>query len=280
MNSDNDMVLQLYPQPAAEHPLRGLYLAHDLRGQGDGDRPFVYTDYVSSLDGRIAVPRQDGTGSTVPAAIQNERDWRLFQELAVQADVIITSGRYLRDYDDGKAQEILQVYDDPRFADLGSWREERGLPAQPDLAVVSGSLNFPIPQFLVESDRRVIVFTHGRADKERIERLRAQTGTVIIAGEEDVHGRQMIDSLAELGYRTVFMGTGPKVNHILVSDDQLDRLYLTMANRLLGGMPSTTLVEGELLDPAVEMKMKHLYYDPYGLDGLGQLFIAYDRQAG
>ena len=36
--------------------------------------------------------------------------------------LVITTGRYLRDYAAGKAQEILRVYDDPRFADLKAWR--------------------------------------------------------------------------------------------------------------------------------------------------------------
>lgn len=270
-------VLQLFPQPAAEHALEGLYLAHDVRRHAAAERAYVYTDYVTSLDGRIAIPREDGPGSTVPAAIQNDRDWRLFQELAVQADIIITSGRYLRDYAEGKAQEILRVYDQPEFADLGRWREARGLPPQPDLAVISGSLNFPIPQVLIESDRRVVVFTHGQADKEKVAALRDQTGTVIIAGEADVEGRQMVDGLTGLGYQTVFMGTGPKVNHVLLADDQLDRLYVTFASRLLGGDPSITLVEGQTLKPALDMTLAHLYYDAHGLDGLGQLFAVYDR---
>ncbi len=278
MNSDS--VVQLFPQPTAEHALEGLYLDHDLRSEAGKERAFVFTNYVTSLDGRIAVPREDGPGTTVPDAIKNERDWRLFQELAVQADVIITSGRYLRDYEEGKAQEILQVYDNPEFADLGRWREERGLSPQPDLAVISGSLDFPIPHVLVESDRRITIFTHGRADKEKIASLREQTGTVVIAGEERVHGRQMVDSLTEMGYQTVFQSTGPKVNHVLAAEDQLDRLYVTFANRLLGGAPSVTLLEGATLKPAIDMTMRHLYYDAHGLDGLGQLFAAYDRHRG
>ena len=53
-------------------------------------RPFVYTNYVTSIDGRIAIPRPEGQGMMVPKETANDRDWRLFQELAVQADVIIS----------------------------------------------------------------------------------------------------------------------------------------------------------------------------------------------
>lgn len=273
--NDEPPVTQLYPQPGGSVPLRGLYLSHDLRGlRGRG--PFVYTNYVTSLDGRIGIARPDGA-MTVPSAITNDRDWRLFQELAVQADVIITSGRYLRDYAAGRAQEILRVYDKPQFADLGQWRIERGLSPLPDLAVVSGSLDFPIPPALVQDGRRVSVFTHGRAPVERMRALESQLGTVVVAGEAGVDGAQLVSGLGEMGYRTVYMATGPKVHHLLLAADAIDRLYLTLANRLLGGEPFSSVVEGDLLRPPVGLRLQTLYHDPHALDGLGQLFLSYSR---
>lgn len=276
--TDTDQVLQLYPLPAAERPLRGLYLGHDLRQYGPRlGRAYVYTNYVTSLDGRIAIPRPGGRGMMVPPSTANDRDWRMFQELAVQADVIITSGRYLRDYADGRAQEILRVYDNPLFADLGRWRVDHGLSPQPDLAVVSGSLDFPIPEALTQGDRRVIVFTHAAADPERMKAIEAQTGKVFVAGQEDVEGAGLVTGLSDLGYRTVYMATGPKVHHLLLAANAIDRLYLTFANRVLGGDPFSSVVEGGLLNPAIDMRLHAAYYDPHALDGLGQLFIAWDR---
>ena len=273
-----NQVMQLYPLPGGERPLQGLYLGHDLRQYGGaGGRPFVYSNFVTSLDGRIAVAHPTRPGLMVPKQIANERDWRLFQELAVQADVIITSGRYLRDYADGRAQEILDIYEDPRFAGLGEWRVARGLRPQPDLAVISGSLRFPIPPALTAGGRNVVIFTVAEAEPARIEALEAQAGKVIVAGEVGVDGKQLVQRLAEMGYGTVYSGTGPKVLHLLLAAGALDRLYVTYANRLLGGLSYATLVEGELLEPAVGMRLNTVYYDGYGLDGLGQLFVSYDR---
>jgi len=97
-----DKILQLYPTPSREVSLRGLYLEHDLRAQAEGlNRVFVCANFVGSLDGRIAVPDSSGKGVTLAEAITNPRDWRLFQELAVQTDILITSGRYLRQYATG-----------------------------------------------------------------------------------------------------------------------------------------------------------------------------------
>lgn len=273
-------IFQLYPQTGERHALQGLYLSHNLRDAATAlDRPFVYTNYVTSIDGRIAVPHPTKPGLTVPKQVANDRDWRLFQELAVQADILITSGRYLRDYADGRAQEILSVYDDPAFADLRDWRVQRGLPPQPDLAVISSSLDFRLPAALTSQGRRVVIFTDATADQARIERLQAEAGQVVIAGVDCVRGAPLIAAMHEMGYRLVYNATGPKVMHLLLADNMLDRFYMTLANRMLGGLPFSAIVDGPLLEPPVDMTLNTLYYDPAGLDGLGQLFISYNRAA-
>ena len=273
-----DSIIRLFPLPSQEFPLKGLYLSHNLReNKRDSGESFVYSNYVTSLDGRIAVPHPTKAGMVVPDQITNPRDWRLFQELAVQADILITSGRYLRDYAKGRAQEILRVYDDPQFADLKDWRTERGLSPQPDMAVISGSLDFPVPPALVQGDRNIIVITTSRADPERIKALESQAGKVIIAGEGSVNGYRLVESLLEMGYRTIYNTTGPKVLHLLLAAGVLDRLYLSFVTRLLGGSPFSSIVEGEQLDPPADFVLNTIYLDPHALNGLGQLLTSYNR---
>lgn len=271
-------VTQLYPLPSQELPLHGLYLGHDVQGlAAERERPLVYANFVASLDGRIAVPGPTGSGLVVPKQVANSRDWRLFQELAVQADVVLSSGRYLRDYASGHAQEILRVYDDPQFADLAQWRMQRGLSPQPDIAVISASLDFPVPAALLVGGRRVVICTTEQADPQRVRELEDQAGRVVTAGETSVTGDRLVQALAGLGYRAVYSASGPKVLHLLLAAGVLDRLYLTLANRLLGGDPFSSIVEGPLLAPAVGMRLHTAYHDDAGLDGLGQLFLCYDR---
>jgi hypothetical protein len=51
-----DHIVQLYPLPSQERPLKGTYLAHQLRqySQASG-KAFVYSNFITSLDGRIAI---------------------------------------------------------------------------------------------------------------------------------------------------------------------------------------------------------------------------------
>ncbi|MGH2537348.1 MAG: RibD family protein, partial [Candidatus Promineifilaceae bacterium] len=231
----DEPVLQLYPPPAQERPLPGLYLAHDLRQHAAATgRPYIYADFVASLDGRIAVPHPTRPGLSVPKDVANDRDWRLFQELAAQADLIISTGRYLRDWAEGRAQELLEL-DDPRYADLRAWREAQGLRPQPDIAIVSRSLDFPLPDILTEGGRKVVFFTTGRHDQRRLRAIEARAGQVRIVGEDRAEGRHLAHALADLGYGLVYSAAGPQILHMLLSGRVLDRLYLTYANRILGG---------------------------------------------
>jgi riboflavin biosynthesis pyrimidine reductase len=272
-----DDILRLYPAPTVEIPLAGAYLAHDLNAQSRKMKdPLVYANFVASLDGRIAIPAASGQGLMIPKVTANPRDWRLYQELAAQADIILSSGRYLRDWAEGRAQEILQV-DDPRFADLRAWRKSHGLPPQADIVIISASLDFPIPPVLTAAGRRVLVFTTENPDVERVKEIEAQAGQVIVAGKGSVDGALMMDYLAEFGYHSVYSAAGPQVLHLLVTGNVLGRLYLTLANRLLGGKPFATLLEGPLLAAPLGLKISHIYLDPHALDGFGQLFITYAR---
>lgn len=281
MAGESDMeetVLQLYPLPAGEIPLKNLYLGHQLRERSQrAGRPLVYGNFITSLDGRIAIPRPKGAGLMVPEQIANPRDWRLFQELAAHADILIASGRYLREYAEGPAQEILDMADDPHFRDLAAWRMAQGLPPQPVIAVISRSLDFSIPEGLIEAGQTLVILTAGSADSKRRKALEDQGGMVVVAGEAQVEGRRMLERLAGLGYRTVYSAAGPKVMHMLLAAGLLDRLYLTVACRALGGDPYASIVEGALLDPPSEFELASLYYDPEALESVGQLLLSYDR---
>jgi riboflavin biosynthesis pyrimidine reductase len=271
------VVQQIYPPPAQNLPLHNLYLSHDLRRvAASTGQPFVYANFVTSLDGRIAVSYSESQDLTVPSNVANERDWRLFQELAAQPDLIISSGRYLRDWAAGTAQEILQI-DDPRFADLRHWRTNNGLPSHPDIAIISNSLEFPIPQELTAGNRKVIVFTAGHPNLNRVKEIEANAGRVIVAGDQTVDGREMVEQLQRLGYRIIYSAAGPKILHTLLEADVLDRLYITLTNRILGGTTYATIMDGPLLSPTRSMELGTIVFDAYGQEGLSQLFLSYNR---
>ncbi len=136
-------VTRLLPGPVEDVPLNGLYLGEALHKRRAPGRTLIYSNFVTSLDGRISVGSDDGGRiKGVPTELANARDWRLYQELAIQADVIITTGRYVRDRAKGEAGPILTIEDDPTLRDLIGWRDRNALVPLPAIAVVSRSLDF------------------------------------------------------------------------------------------------------------------------------------------
>ena len=269
-------ITRLFPAPAQEVSLEGLYLGQALHTRGSNTQPFVYTNYISSLDGRIAIAGEDRSTNQVPRSITNLRDWRLYQELAGQADILVTSGRYFRQSEAGEAQDILPVGSQPDYADIRQWRLSQGLRPQPDIAIMSGSLDIPLASLSPYEERNIIVVTGSDADAGRIRRLENAGIRIVIAGHDRrVDGRQMVEQLARAGYRSIYAIAGPEVFHTLLAGETVNRLYLTLACQLLGGNDYDTLLEGDLLNPAAGMRLIALYHDPHAPAG-GQLFGSFE----
>lgn len=270
-------LLQLFPQSDRSVALEGLYLSHALHRQAAGDRPFVYGNFISSLDGRISLPVSGKTTRQVPPAIGNARDWRLYQELAAQADLLVTSARYFRQFAADEAQARLPVGEQDAYRDLHDWRRSEGLNPQPDIAVLSASLQIPDAALRAYSDRSVHILCGDQADTQRRKTLQSAGASVHTAGAgTQVDGRRAIDALAAAGYRSIYVIAGPAVFHTLLRSAMIDRLYLTFAHKILGGNAFDTFVAGDELRPAQSLRLVSLYYDVHAPDDAGQLLGCYD----
>ncbi|MGD8560520.1 MAG: pyrimidine reductase, partial [Gammaproteobacteria bacterium] len=80
-----EQVIRIYPGPHHSMPLHGLYLNQEIAVGHKRSHPFVYANYVVSMDGRIALTHPATGEKIIPESITNENDWRLYQELAAQA---------------------------------------------------------------------------------------------------------------------------------------------------------------------------------------------------
>ncbi|MDN5864350.1 MAG: dihydrofolate reductase family protein [Gammaproteobacteria bacterium] len=278
LDDGQDQVLRLFPGPATPAPLHGLYLEESLRPRGTPERPFVYASFVASLDGRISLVDPATNTHKPPPAITNPRDWRLFQELAASADVLVTSGRYMRDLDAGDAQAGLPVIEKPEFADLLEWRRGQGLAPQPAVAMVTGTLDLPIPEALLQSGRPIYVVTGDAIDRSQVEALESRGVRVLKAGSgKRVEGGALVAALAREGFGNIDMIAGGELLNSLIADGAFDRLYLTRACRILGGREFDTLLKGRPLEPPVDFELLSLCYDAGEGGGVAQLFTVFDR---
>ena len=270
-------VVQLFPLPARRRRLEGLYLAEPLSRPSAGapaDAPaLVYANFVTSLDGRIAVTDAGGA-SRLPEGLTNPRDFRLFQELQAHADCLVTHGGYLRALASGALGNVLQV---GGGGDVARWRAERGMAAQPAVAVLSASLDLPVPDSPAAHGQPVHVLTTAAAPRDRIEALGEAGVEVVVTGPGPwVRGRDAVEVLAGRGYRRLYLQTGPRMLEAALRDGVLSRLYLTIGHRVVGGERFDTMLRGGLLGEMGAVRLNSLYLDEAADGECGQLFACFD----
>lgn len=268
-------VLRLFPTPSEMLDRHGLYLNLELDREAL-TQPLVYANFLSSLDGRIAVADEFGN-MQLPKQLTSASDFRLFLELHAQADCLITHGGYLRALAAGRLGNILQVGIHPAGADLLDWRLRRGLPAQPAVVVVSGSLDFEIPVSVRDSGQRCLIATTDNADPRRVKHWQAKGyELIVVRGETWVDGGQLAAALEARGFRTLYLIAGPRMLETMAHGGRLARLFQTTSHQLLGGADFHTILPGGELNRNVPMVLRSLYYDAPAKTQVGQWYAQFE----
>ena len=269
-------LLRLFPHPSTEFDLENLYLHHHGWYQSDRTKPTVTANFVTSLDGRIAISKDASSDLHLPEALTSKEDFRLFLELYAQADCLITHGGYLRSLANEKLGNILQLPNDAEFSDLHEWRKQQGLKPFADIVIASASLDFPMHPSMGESEQKIYIATGQNADSDLIEKWEQQGYEVLITGKSKfVEGSPLIKALAERDYQHIYLIAGPKMLHTMVQDQLLDKLYLSSSHQFLGGEVFRTLLDGDVLTKC-RLKLNSLFYDEASENKCGQFFTSYE----
>ncbi|MEE9356644.1 MAG: dihydrofolate reductase family protein [Methylococcaceae bacterium] len=270
----HEELVTLYPPPHEIINLQGTYLAHRLHTLGCSTTPFVYANFLSTLDGRIALKDSgQNTIPYIPKHITTASDFRLFLELHAQADCLITHGGYMRALHEKRLGNILQV----NHNDLVAYRQSQGLKPQPAVIIASASLDFPMHLSLQEHGQDIYIATGKNVDADRMRYWQDQGYKLLLAGEECmVQGAALIDQISKLGYQSIYLVAGPQMLDTMIREKQLHRLYLTMTHQLIGGLDFRTVLTGPPLIEECNMTLKSLYFEQDSPSGPGQFFMQYD----
>ncbi|MBM7831542.1 riboflavin-specific deaminase-like protein [Agromyces cerinus] len=210
----------------------------------DRDTRRVRMNFVASLDGAATLEGRSG-------GLGDASDRLAMQVLRTLADVVLVGAGTVRVEGYGG----LAVGEED-----AAWRVARGLPGQPRLAVVSSSLDLdPDSAFFTAAVTRPIVVTHAAAPAARRAALE-QVADVIVAGEQAVDLRAMLDLLADRGLRQVLCEGGPHLFGALLEADLVDELCLSLSPMLVGG-DAGRIVRGA---PELECRMHLVHAIPAG----------------
>ena len=269
-------VVRLYPGAGESVPLQGLYLRQDRLAKGNASRPVIYANFLTSIDGRIALREQDETHYELPGELKSDEDFRLFLELYAHADCIITHGGYMRSLAAGRLGNVLQLPTSESTQYLHDWREQQGLAPNPDVVIVSGSLDFPWHESLDESQQNVHITTGGQADEIIKQRWNSAGHEVHQLGShKHVDVERLMEFLIQKNYQSVYLVAGPELLQDLIEHDYVQRLFVTMSHQLLGGQDFKSLLTGNSLKDSGRLKLENMYMGIENSNSLGQWYIEF-----
>lgn len=189
---------------------------------GLGDRPYLLTNFASTVDGHAAIEGRSGS-------IGSNTDTAMLIGLRCTAEALMVGAGTLR------AERYGRAIRDP---DKRALREQRGLPPDPLTIVVSGRLDLPWDAGLFsDGGGEVLIFT---ASSDEPPPTATPVRVVRHEGAVDL-GAAMAHLRGELGIRSVLCEGGPRLHADLLAGGLVDELFVTFGPRLSGGAgPSLT----------------------------------------
>lgn len=201
------------------------------------NRPFFFTNFVATVDGKVQVAKN-------PFAywpIGSKKDYQTLIELRAVSDVLIhgkNTAQWMRHIDNLKKGEFRTL--------------RKKLGKKTDLAYMVLS-NHP--------DKKLIENLGGYKSSFLITNENASVSktsiNVLRSGKKEINLKEFSEYLFKNGYKNVLIEGGPRLLGAFLKEDLLDEIFLTIAPKIFGNENNSTLtmVESYLFPPE---KVKNL----------------------
>ncbi len=211
------------------------------------DRPTIVANFVSTLDGVVALDRIGASGGREISG-RFEPDRFLMGLLRATGDaVLVGAGTVRASRTHGWTPAHAHAASVPGFA---AWRRELGLTASPATVIVtaSGSLQ---PGYLPEDPGAPVIVVTTESGARRLgSPPRAEI--VSVSDGDSIPMDTLLTFLDARGFRLVVSEGGPTVFGELLASSVIDEVFLTLAPQLAGRSAASarlSLVEGVALAP-------------------------------
>jgi riboflavin-specific deaminase-like protein len=208
-------VKRLFPDPGPTTPADQA-ASLNLVAQATEGRPYVVSNFVVTLDGRVTLEGRSGP-------IGSDSDTAMLVALRTRVDAVMIGAGTMR------AECYGRVVRDPAKR-VGRMRD--GLDDDPLMVLVSGRLDLPwdAPLF-TEGEGEVLVFT--ASDEEPPE---TATPVHVERHSDQVDLAAAMEHLRrEHGVRALLCEGGPRLLAQLIEAELVDELFITHASKLAGG---------------------------------------------
>lgn len=214
------------------------------------DRPTVVANFVSTIDGIVALGTGELTGGG-PISGFHEPDRFVMGLLRALADIVVVGAGTLRGSD---AHRWTPAHVHPASAtSYAAWRASMGLPTVPTTVIVTASGDIPTdhPGLLDPAIPVVVATTPSGADRLAHARLGQNVTVRAEASDASLTADDLVRFASDGGARLILTEGGPHLLGSFVDADLLDELFVTVSPQLVGrGHPDRLgLVEGVALSP-------------------------------
>lgn len=244
-----EVLYEAADQPAFDLPpaLQELY-----GGRLGFDEPRVYANFVSTLDGVVAIPSLVQSNKLISAGSEGDRF--VMGLLRALADVVLIGAGTLTGSPRG-SWTPERAYP-PAAAAFAELRRRLGRSKTPELAILSGGGSIAPTHPALNADALVLTSEPGAA---RLQRRLPETSSILTLGTETtIDPRRAVEALYERGHRLILSEAGPHGFGALVAAGLVDELFLTLSPLLAGAEHTSrsALVEGvDLLPLHVEGRL-------------------------
>jgi riboflavin biosynthesis pyrimidine reductase len=220
-----------------------------LYGGGLGfEEPRLYANFVSTLDGVVAIPSIASSNTLINMG--SEADRFVMGLLRAFADVVLIGSGVMKASPRGTWRPE-KVYP-PAAAAFAELRRSLGQPEGPQVAILTGSGSIDPGHPVLEVG--AVVLTSAAGAERLVGRLPAAASLVVLGEGATIDAKRVVDALQERGHRLILSEAGPHTFGSLLAAGVVDELFLTVSPLLVGDVDSLRLVEGaDLLEHDVRL---------------------------
>ncbi len=186
--------------------------------------PFVTAKVATSLDGKIATREFDSKWISSPRTREYVHLLRgEYSSLMVGVNTIL------------KDDPLLTVRH-PHWKGKHLFR-----------IVLDSHLRFPLKAKILETleEGKIFIFTLSNASQEKADLLREKGVEVIPLGNFKIEIKKVLSSLANKGISSVLVEGGGRVLTSFLEEKAIDKIYVSISPKLIGGEKALTFFEGE-----------------------------------
>jgi riboflavin biosynthesis pyrimidine reductase len=209
--------------------------------------PRVYANFVSTLDGVVAIPSVPRSNELI--SMGSEGDKFVMGLLRALADVVLTGAGTVAAWP--RASWMPERAYPPAATDFAELRTRLGKGPRPEVAILTGRGSIDPSHPALAAGALVLTSNQGVA---RLKQQLPTAATVVPLGPQlELDPRNVIGVLRERGHSLILSEAGPRGFGSLVQAGLVDELFLTVSPLLAGGSRASDrlgLVEGVELPPA------------------------------